>query len=56
MGNLYQLHLNQFIRLLGSVVCINGPYDKYGYIIKYQEHNGTYLIRGTGNEQKGPKR
>ena len=56
MGNLYQLYLSQFTRLSGSTVRINGPHDKYGYIIRYQEHNATYLIRGTGSEPKEPKR
>ena len=56
MGNLYQLRINNFTRLLGSIVRINSPHDQYGYIIKYQEHNATYLIRGTSNEQKEPKR
>lgn len=50
MGNLYQLYENQFKRLGGNEVQIDGPHDKFGYIIKKQD-NGTFLIRGTGSKQ-----
>ena len=52
MGNLYQLSENQFKLLGGNIVQIDGPHDKYGRIVKYQKHNSTYLIRGTGNTRK----
>ena len=49
---LYQLFAHQFKRLnttsLRQYVQIDGPYEKYGYILKPQA-DGTYLIRGTGN-------
>jgi hypothetical protein len=48
---LYQLFPNQFNYLHAAgqrqYVQIDGPYDKYGYILKRQD-SGTYLIRGTG--------
>lgn len=45
---LYQLFDYQFKRLENNLVLINGPYDKYGRILEYQEHSKTYLIRGLG--------
>jgi hypothetical protein len=51
---LYQLFLNQFKRIRSMTarqyVQIDGPFEKYGYILKHQD-NGTYLIRGTGNQK-----
>lgn len=49
---LYQLFPNQFktLRTISArqYVQIDGPFEKYGYILKHQA-NGTYLIRGTGS-------
>lgn len=49
---LYQLYRNQF-KILGhngqrQIILINGPYDKYGYILSGPDSEGIYQIRGTG--------
>lgn len=43
-GNLYQLRTTA---LPGQYVIIDGPYDRYGRVIKLQE-SGFHLIRGIG--------
>ena len=52
---LYQLFSNQFefIGFVGQrqIVKINGPYDTYGYVLKYKDDRKVYLIRGTGNKK-----
>ena len=47
---LYQLFSYQFKRLPTGHVQIDGPYDKYGVIIKKQD-SGTWLIRGIGKKK-----
>lgn len=47
---LYQLFDYQFKRLPSGAVQIDGPFEKYGLIIKKQP-SGTYLIRGTGHKE-----
>jgi hypothetical protein len=42
--NLYQLRTKA---LPGQAVLIDGPYDRYGRVIKLQD-SGFHLIRGTG--------
>ena len=49
---LYQLFQNQF-KIIGAIgqrqiVQINGPHDKYGYILSYSAERKVYQIRGTG--------
>ena len=49
---LYQLFQNQF-KTLGfigqrKIVQIDGPYDKYGYILSYNEGRKIYVVRGLG--------
>jgi hypothetical protein len=46
-GNLYQLRTSA---LPGQNVIIDGPYDRYGIVIKHRE-SGYHLIRGTGMNQ-----
>lgn len=52
---LYQLFENQFktVGLIGQrhVVQIDGPYDKYGYILSYSPETKVYLIRGLGKKK-----
>ena len=51
MGALYQLRSKRSLQK-GQDVAVNGPWDKYGYIIKpiSETEDGTlFLIRGTGN-------
>ncbi|MER9436726.1 hypothetical protein NKJ04_17685 [Mesorhizobium sp. M0618] len=43
-GNLYQLRT---AALPGQHVIIDGPYDRYGRVIKLQD-SGFHLIRGIG--------
>lgn len=50
MGHLYQLFEHQFVRLRSGAVRIDGPWDRYGRIIKKQA-DGTWLIRGTGGKE-----
>lgn len=55
-GHLYQLFDGQFKRLPSGAVRIDGPWDKYGLFVKAEkQENGTYLIRGTGGEERKPK-
>lgn len=57
-GNLYRFRLKQTCIFKGQGVEINGPYDKYGYVLAEEDTNkdGTlYLIRGT-KEYKNPLR
>lgn len=54
LGELYQLRSKQELEV-DQDVSINGPYDKFGYIVKIIKKEATgilYLIRGTGNETK----
>lgn len=43
-GSLYQLKTTA---LVGQPVIIDGPYDRYGIVLKHQD-SGYHLIRGTG--------
>lgn len=43
-GNLYQLRTQA---PLGAAVVINGPYDRFGFVLALQA-SGYHLIRGTG--------
>lgn len=45
-GALYQLKTNAPV---GEKVTFAGVWDKYGYVVKHQEH-GYHLIRGTGHK------
>lgn len=49
---LYQLFHNQF-KTLGfvgqrEIVQIDGPHDKYGYVLSFKKDKKVYLIRGMG--------
>ena len=46
-GNLYQLRTEAPV---GAAVTINGPYDKYGFVVARRD-SGHHLIRGTGSER-----
>ena len=50
-GALYQLrHPSKLI--VGQPVAINGPYDRFGYVVAVKDTNAEgqtlYLLRGTG--------
>ena len=48
-GFLYQLKVSKPV-FVGKVVTINGPWDKYGTVIKLND-NGFHLIRGLGHSK-----
>lgn len=56
-GNLYQLR-STFARLIGHPFEVDGPHDKYGYVIdcKHEPVEGdsreyVCLVRGTGQHE-----
>lgn len=60
-GNLYQLVSDSFLPNKSSVA-INGPYDKYGFVVKSERRVGKHgrieylnLIRGTGGQKPSTK-
>jgi hypothetical protein len=60
-GNLYQLVSDCFLANK-SPVAVNGPYDKYGYVVKSERRVGKHgkieylnLIRGTGGNRPSTK-
>ncbi len=46
-GNLYQLKTSA---KAGNHVVIDGPHDRYGYVMAERE-NGFHLIRGLGHDR-----